>query len=243
MPSLWKSLMRRADRLFQIVQLLRGRRLTTAQWLAERLEVSPRTIYRDVADLIGSGVPIAGEAGIGYLLRPGLDLPPLMFDAEELTAIDLGLRFAQAVADAGLSRAALSAMAKVRAVLPADRAKQADSHTFVPVTKNLREPNLAKVSAAIRAARKIRIRYQAPEAKPMARVIWPLALFYWGKSWTLVAWCETRNDFRSFRLDRIGRLTSLDAPIPDVKGRRLEDYMARMEQDYGVKRGEIDPLR
>ncbi len=91
--------MRRADRLFQIVQLLRGRRLTTARWLAERLEVSPRTIYRDIADLIGSGVPVEGEAGVGYMLRPGMDLPPLMFDAEELAAIDLGLRFAQAVAD------------------------------------------------------------------------------------------------------------------------------------------------
>lgn len=235
--------MRRADRLFQIVQFLRGRRLTTAQWLAERLEVSPRTIYRDIADLIGSGVPIAGEAGVGYLLRPGLDLPPLMFDADELTAIDLGLRFAQAVADAELSRAALSAMAKVRAILPPERAALAESHTFVPITRNLREPNLARLSAAIRASRKLKIRYQAPEAKPTTRVVWPLALFYWGKSWTLVAWCETRGDFRSFRLDRISRLTALDELIPNTKGRRLEDYMARMEQDYGVKRGEIDPLR
>lgn len=234
--------MRRADRLFQIVQLLRGRKLTTAQWLADRLEVSVRTVYRDIADLIGSGVPVEGEAGVGYMLRPSMDLPPLMFDRRELAAIDIGLRFAQAVSESDLSRAAVSAMAKVRAILPEARRAEADARAFVPVTRNLRQPNLSRLSEAIRAARKLQIRYDAPDASATERVIWPLALFYWGSSWTLVAWCELRNDFRSFRIDRISRMEPLADAIPKIKGRSLEDYMTRMERDHGVKRESVDPM-
>ena len=235
--------MRRADRLFRIVQFLRSRRLTTAQWLAEHLEVSTRTIYRDIADLCLSGVPIEGEAGVGYALRQKVDLPPLMFDRSEAAAVELGLRFVTAYAGPPLSAAAISAMAKVRAVLP----KRAVSESvpvplYVPKRVAGSGATLGRMFEAIDARRKIRIRYADAAATETERVIWPLAAFFWGAAWTTLAWCELRQDFRSFRLERIAALECLEDHYPDLPGRRLTDYFRWMEKTHAVPLSDFDPL-
>ena len=203
--------MRRADRLFQIVQHLRGGRLVTSGQLAERLEVSQRTIYRDIADLIGSGVPIEGEAGVGYVMRAGYDLPPLMFTNDEVAALVAGARLIRAWGGAAMAEAAQEALIKIEAVLPEEvrmRAEQVQVHAFQPpeMTDDLRA-RLDRIDRNIEAQERIEIEYRDEAGHPSTRVIRPLGLYFWGKVWTLVAWCELRNDFRMFRLDRIGAMT------------------------------------
>ena len=202
--------MRRADRLFQIVQYLRGGRLVTAAQLAERLEVSPRTIYRDVADLIGSGVPIEGEAGVGYVMRAGYDLPPMMYTNDEVAALVAGARMIRAWGGAAMAEAAQEALVKIEAVLPEEvqkRIARVQVHAFEPpeMTADLRD-FLDRVDAAINARERLQCGYVDEAGNPTERVIRPLGLFFWGKVWTLVGWCELRNDFRMFRLDRIGEM-------------------------------------
>jgi len=234
--------MRRADRLFRIVQFLRSRRLTTAVWLAEHLEVSTRTIYRDIADLCLSGVPIEGEAGVGYLLRQEIDLPPLMFERSEAAAVELGLRFVSVYAGRPLSAAAVSAMSKVRAVLPRDSSVSAPIALYVPKKTAASVPVLGQMFSAIDEKRKLRIWYAAAVARETERTIWPLGAFFWGAAWTALAWCELRDDFRSFRLERITRLESLEERYPDAPGRRLTDYFRWMEKTHTVPLSDFDPL-
>ncbi|MDQ2095940.1 helix-turn-helix transcriptional regulator [Rhodalgimonas zhirmunskyi] len=203
--------MRRADRLFQIVQHLRGGRLVTAKTLAERLEVSPRTIYRDIADLIGSGVPIEGEAGVGYVMRVGYDLPPLMFTNDEITALVAGARMIRAWGGMAMAEAAEEALIKIEAVLPdAVRARLAQVQVHAMQTPDmpmeLRE-QIDRIETLIAARTTAHIRYADGAGAASDRVIRPLGLYYWGKVWTLVAWCELRNDFRVFRADRISDMT------------------------------------
>ena len=200
--------MRRADRLFQIVQYLRGGRLLTARILAERLEVSDRTIYRDIADLIGSGVPIDGAAGIGYLMRSGYDLPPLMFTRDEIAALVTGARMVRSFGGAGMALAAEEALTKIAAVLPE---ALRDSPAAVPIHAHdagaLSDADRAMIDRLDRAAsdhRKLTIRYRDADGEATERTIRPLSLWFWGKVWTLIAWCELRQDFRMFRVDRIG---------------------------------------
>lgn len=213
--------MRRADRLFQIVQYLRGGRLTTAAQLAERLEVSERTIYRDIADLIGTGVPIDGEAGVGYLMREGFDLPPLMFTRDEIVALTAGARLIRAWGGASMAAAAEEALVKIRAVLPDDtraRAATVPVHAFqMPELDNATRARLDDLEAAIEAQTRLDIRYRTEDDTETERVIRPLGLWFWGKVWTLVAWCELRTDFRMFRADRIIEMQHLDRfkPIPE----------------------------
>jgi len=222
--------MRRADRLFRIIQLLRGRgRARTARWLAEQLEVSERTVYRDVRDLIASGTPIEGEAGVGYTLRH-YDLPPLMFDAEEIEALALGARVVQAFGDEALARAAASVVSKVEAVLPARLRPQLGSAAlFAP-----REPSdivrrgvahLLVVRAALGARHKLRLRYRKEDGAESDRIVRPLGAFFWGWNWTLTAWCELRSDFRNFRLDRIVTVDPTHEQFDDESGRSLRDYL------------------
>ncbi len=200
--------MRRADRLFQIVQHLRGGRLTTAAQLAERLEVSERTIYRDIADLIGSGVPIDGEAGVGYLMREGFDLPPLMFTRDEIVALTAGARLIRAWGGASMAAAAEEALVKIRAVLPEDardRAAAVQVHAFqMPELDDATRARLDDLETAIENRTRLDIRYCTEDGTESERIIRPLGLWFWGKVWTLVAWCELRGDFRMFRADRIG---------------------------------------
>lgn len=219
--------MRRADRLFQLVQRLRLRRRssTTAAQLAEELGVSERTIYRDVQDLIASGVPIQGEAGVGYALPSSFDLPPLMFNEEELEALVLGARVVKSWADPELARAADDVLAKVEAVLPkAMRERLASSTLFA---MNFRAPaplELAGLRGAIKDSKKLRFSYQDGKgAATAARVVQPLGLFYWGQVWSLGAWCELRVDFRNFRVDRIKNLEILDEKFEPTPGRTLKD--------------------
>jgi len=225
---------RRADRLFQIIQLLRGRRrAVTARALAEELGVSERTVYRDVRDLIASGTPIEGEAGVGYALRREYDLPPLMFEAEELEALALGARSVQAFSDEALARAASRALSKIEAVLPKPlRERLAAAPLYAPRTLagQLRSETLELVRAALQQRRRLTLGYRRGDGVETERVVRPLGAFFWGRSWTLAAWCELRQDFRNFRLDRIERLAP-GAVFEEEPGRSLRDYLRQIGPD------------
>ncbi|MEZ5910849.1 MAG: YafY family protein [Paracoccaceae bacterium] len=199
--------MRRADRLFQIVQYLRGGRLWTARKLAERLEVSERTIYRDIADLVGSGVPVEGEAGVGYVMRAGYDLPPLMFNRAEIAALVAGARMMRSFGGADMALAAEEALSKIEAVLPeALRASAAgvaiDAHDAGALSAADRAM-VDRLDRATAAQEKVALCYRDADGQTTARTVRPLGLWFWGKVWTLIAWCELRDDFRMFRIDRI----------------------------------------
>jgi predicted DNA-binding transcriptional regulator YafY len=198
--------MRRADRLFQIVQYLRGGRLVTAHMLAERLEVSDRTVYRDIADLIGSGVPIDGEAGVGYVMRQGYDLPPLMFTRAEVTALVAGARLIRAYGGAALARASEEALVKIATVLP-DAARTAADRVPIHAIAGLTDPGLRdrldQIEAAIGTGCLLRLDYADEAGSRTLRDVRPLGLWFWGKTWTLIGWCELRQAFRLFRIDRI----------------------------------------
>jgi predicted DNA-binding transcriptional regulator YafY len=226
--------MRRADRLFQIVQQLRGRRLTTARHLASRLQVSERTIYRDVRDLQLSGVPIEGEAGVGYVLRKGFDIPPLMFDREELEALVVGARMVQAWGGAKLSDAVTQALIKIEAVLPVDRKRDIVRSRLFALHFHI-PPNLAAtvdcMREAINGRRLLRFEYVRQDSEPSSRDVRPLALYFWGSVWTLAAWCELRNDFRSFRVDRISKPAILEGAFVEEPGKTLDDFISRVVKD------------
>lgn len=225
--------MRRADRLFQIIQYLQGRRLTTARQLAERLEVSERTIYRDVQDLVLSGVPIEGEAGVGYVLRGGFHLPPLMFTAEEMEALIVGARMIDAWAGEKLSAAAKEALVKIETVLP-PRLKHTlrQPRIFAPSfpDRDTFAPRLDVVREAINARRKVAIRYRRLDDAVSERTVWPLGLVFWGNVWTLATWCELRNDYRTFRVDRIEEYRMLDEPFVETEEISLRTLMRRYEE-------------
>ena len=225
--------MRRADRLFQIVQYLRGGRLVTAATLAERLEVSERTIYRDIADLVGSGVPVDGEAGVGYLMRDGYDLPPLMFSHDEIVALVAGARMIRAWGGAAMARAAEEALVKIETVLPdgaRSRANKVEVHAMaLGMTPQVRQ-RIDALEAAVGAHRRLALSYQDVEGRATERVVRPLGLWFWGKVWTLVAWCELRDDFRVFRLDRIARMDVKGAPFRPERGKTLADFYRIMER-------------
>lgn len=220
--------MRPADRLFQIVLLLGRGRVVTARTLAERLEVSERTIYRDIQDLAASGVPIEGEAGVGYVLRRGYQIPPLMFNEEELQALVFGADVARSWGDAEMAKAADSILAKVDAVLPEKLRPALDSHRLVVPDTNMNERTtemLGEVRDGINRRVRIFLDYRDASEQGTERIVWPLTLLYWGKTWTLGAWCELRQAFRSFRIDRISTLNVLNSTFPEEEGKRLEDYL------------------
>ena len=223
--------MRRADRLFQLVQLVRGRRLSTADYLAQRLEVSVRTVYRDIADLQHQGVPIEGEAGVGYRLGAGFELPPLMFSHDEARALVASVRMAQVWQDPALARAALSGLGKILSVLPPSARAAAQSLAIYAPPIGL-EPAVQAALAGLREAaqsrHRVRIDYRDGAGQPSQRTVRPLGCFYWGSVWTLAAWCEARQGFRSFRLDRIAAWSVMQGPsalFADEAGRTLADYL------------------
>lgn len=225
--------MRRADRLFQIVQYLRGGRLVRARQLSQWLEVSERTIYRDIADLQASGVPIDGEAGVGYILRDGYDLPPLMFSRDEIVALVAGARLIRAWGGAEMARAAEEALIKIDAVLPdkaREKAGQVEVHALAPeMTPEVRE-RIDLLEAASGARKRMKIAYLDADEAKTERIVRPLGLWFWGKVWTLVAWCELRDDFRTFRLDRIAELTETGDTFRSEPGKTLRDFYRRMEE-------------
>ena len=225
--------MRPADRLFQLVQLIRGRRLATAAWLAERLAVSLRTVYRDIADLQTQGVPIEGEAGVGYRMRAGFDLPPLMFTTEEAKALVAAVRVAQPRLDAALAAQAEGALSKVLAVLPASARAAAESlAVYAPPTgpDEATRARLEPLRIAAESRRKVFLHYRDLQDASSQRSVRPLGCVYWGTVWTLAAWCEVREDFRSFRVDRIERLDLLDERFRDEPGKTLPDLFRREDR-------------
>lgn len=226
--------MRRADRLFQIVQYLRGRRLTTAAQLAQWLQVSERTVYRDVRDLSLSGVPVEGEAGVGYRLSHGFDLPPIMFTLDEVEALVLGARMVEAWGGEALAGHARTALSKISGALPKARREEIERTRLYAA--NFHVPpaaaaHLEAVRQAILQRRKLRVDYQDAAQRESQRTLRPLAVYFWGASWTLVSWCEQRNDFRSFRLDRIGALETLPERFEESPGKTLEDFIAKIRRE------------
>jgi predicted DNA-binding transcriptional regulator YafY len=218
--------MRRADRLFQIVQLVRGRRLSTAEFLAQRLEVSVRTVYRDVADLQAQGVPIEGEAGVGYRMRAGFDLPPLMFTIEEAQALVASVRIAQPRLDDAFGSQAESALGKIFAVLPGAARAAAEGLAMYAPPAGIGADTRARLQPLREAAQGRRIvwlRYRDVKDAASERRVRPLGCFYWNEVWTVAAWCELRNDFRNFRVDRIETIQVLDERFRDEPGRTLAD--------------------
>ena len=210
--------MRRAERLFRIIEKLRPGRLTTARALAASLEVSERTIYRDIAHLVGSGLPIEGEAGVGYIMREGYDLPPVMFSEEEMVALTAGARMVVAWGGTSMARGAESALEKIAAVVPENaraRAERLSLHALggIPPGHAVRD-TIDAIEAATDRPHRVRILYTDEAHHGSDRVVRPLGLWFWGKVWTLVAWCELRGDFRMFRLDRITRIDVLDPFVP-----------------------------
>lgn len=228
--------MRRADRLFQIVQHLRGGRLITAAILAERLEVSERTIYRDIADLQSTGVPIDGEAGIGYIMRSGFDLPPLMFTRDEIVALVTGARMVKAWGGTAMISAAEEALVKIEAVLPEkERNRVGGTKIFAPqmgLAEQTRDL-IDRCEAAIEARNVLSFDYCDQNDAASNRSVQPLGLWFWGKVWTLVAWCELREDFRMFRLDRVSEFTIVDRRYTPVPERSLTEFLRQIEAQYG----------
>jgi len=233
--------MRRADRLFLIIHALRGRRTALpARSLAQTLGVSLRTVYRDVADLQLSGVPIEGEAGVGYMLRKGSDIPPLMFNANELEALVVGSRFVRAFAGARLAESAQAALLKIEAVLPPDLRERARStRIFAPVWRDQHREDFAalidQLHAAIVGSQVLRLDYRDEAGQPSVREVEPLCLSFWGGKWTLGAWCRLRRDFRNFRPDRI----TSGAPTGEVFAEVAERDLAAYLRAVGVSKTDL----
>lgn len=224
--------MRRADRLFQLVQLLRLRRHATGQDLADELGVSLRTVYRDIRDLEYSGVPIRGEAGVGYRLDRGYELPPLTFSEAELEGLVLGARMVSTWADPELASAVRSAMTKVEAVLPEGlRRVVLDSALFAPDFPRTQEMSrdVDLMRRAIGERRLLSFAYTRADGEESRRSVRPLGLYFWGSKWTLAAWCEMREDYRSFRPDRMRTVSVLERRFDPDDGIDLAGFLARVE--------------
>lgn len=221
--------MSKSERLFELLTLLRSKRYAvTAAQLAELMEVSERTIYRDIQSLINSGVPIHGEAGVGYMLQAGSHLPPLMFTEKEMVALELGMRMVRAWSDDELALASRTASAKILSVLPDKLKQQLESFPiFVPEIHTASEAATRgkMLRHATDAKLKIAIEYADQQGAKTSRCLQPLGQIFWGKVWTLVAWCELRNDYRHFRIDRIEKLTILDLAFETSTEKCLEHYI------------------
>jgi predicted DNA-binding transcriptional regulator YafY len=224
--------MGRGDRLFRIVQMLRRDRITTGAALARELGVSLRTLYRDMADLAATGVAIEGEAGTGYRLPRHFDLPQLTFTVDELEALLAGARVMAAWGDPDLQAAARDALVKVEAAVP-EALRRRLAHSEIHAPEFFVPPVVARgmgdLRLAMRECRKVRIRYRRGDGETSARTIHPLGLFFWGTTWALAAWCELREGFRTFRVDRIADLEVLPGTFPILEGRALRDYVGLME--------------
>jgi len=235
--------MRRADRLFQLVQLIRGRRLSTAAFLAQRLEVSQRSVYRDVADLMAQGVPIEGEAGVGYRMRSGFDLPPLMFTKDEAQALVASVRLAQPRLDVALGSHAEAALSKILAVLPpAARAAAESLAVYAPPSgpDTATRQRLEQLRVAAETRHAARLTYVDLKERRSERIVRPLGCFYWGAVWTLAAWCEARAGFRNFRIDRIAALQVLETRFRDEPGKTLADLFRQVETEMAERDSSTD---
>ena len=223
--------MSRSERLLDLLQVLRRyRQPVSGAALAEELGVSVRTLYRDVKSLAATGVPIEGEAGIGYVLRPGYTLPPLMFTEEEIEAVVLGSRMVAAqTSDAPLAKAARNALAKITAVLPEERREEVESLGLLSAPRKLLAPDgvdPSRLRQAIRRERKLWISYGDETGKHTERRVWPIALSFYDRTRLLVAWCELRQDFRHFRTDRIAAMVETDERYPRRRRVLMKEWRA-----------------
>ena len=226
--------MRRADRLFQIVQILRNKHLVTAKMLAERLEVSERTIYRDIQDLTLSNIPIEGEAGVGYMLRHSLDIPPIMFTSEEIEALVLGAKMIKTWGGKELANSAQSALEKITGIIPDELKNTIEKNKLFSVRFNPREDIDITLDICRKATNQkqfLTLSYCRADGEHSERRIRPLGLYFWGNIWTLAGWCELRNDFRNFRLDRIKQIQLENDTFIDQQGQSLVDFISRMTCD------------
>ena len=226
--------MSRSERLLTLIQALRRhRRPVAGAVLAKELGISLRSLYRDIATLQGQGATIEGEAGVGYVLKPGYMLPPLMFSEEEIEAIVLGSRWVAKHGDDSLSKAARNALAKILSVLPPDLRDEAELSSLLVVpgeTIATSDHDLQLIRTAIRKERKLTITYGDAEDKLTDRTIWPFALGYFDRSRVVVAWCEVREGFRHFRTDRIRDMTWIEQRYP----RRRAQLLAEWRRQEGI---------
>ena len=228
--------MSRAARLRDLLQALRHhRRPVTAATLAAELAVSSRTVYRDIATLQAQGAQIEGEAGIGYVLRPGFLLPPLMFSDDELDAVLLGLRLVADRADAGLARAAEMSASKITAVLPEQRRDALETTVLMagPAAATIDVIDTAPLRQAIRAECKVALTYTNAEGEMTRRLVWPLAVAMFNHVRVLVAWCALRGDFRSFRTDRMLAIAVTNERYPRRRTVLLREWRAQRDQAKG----------
>ena len=218
--------MRRAERLFRLVNQLRTRGVSRAEDLAAYFEISMRTVYRDIAHLQASGLPIEGEAGVGYLLRPGFDLPALTFTFEQIDALAIGLAFVEVAGDTSLSDAAREVRAKLQASLPEpDQRKLENAPLFASRRDGRANPFLKIVRRAIREANVLRLQYQDAGGNLSDRRVKPLAIWAFTEGWLFAGWCEHRNDFRAFRLDRISAIAETGDRFADHPEQNLQAYL------------------
>lgn len=222
--------MRRTERLFQIIQILRGAtRPVTAQQLSEELETSVRTIYRDIAELIAQRVPVKGEAGIGYVLGRGYDMPPLMLTPDELEVVVLGAQWVKAQGDSALQRSARDLVNKIVEVVPAELRPHILNATSIAVPgrqANEEVVNMEQLREAIRSQRKLHLYYTNLNESSSERVVWPIAIAYFDTARLLAAWCELREDFRHFRTDRISRMHLLEETYPGSRSQLHQRWVA-----------------
>lgn len=219
--------MRRAERLFRLVNELRVRGTTRAQDLAEYFEISMRTVYRDIAHLQASGLPIEGEAGVGYLLRPGFDLPAMTFTFEQLDALAMGLSFVETAGDESLSEAAHQVRAKLQASLPEPDQRKLENAPFFAARRDGRAAPFTKtVRRAIRDAQVLHLQYKDAAGDMSDRRVRPLAIWAFTDGWLFAAWCELRDDFRAFRLDRVAAMRETGAHFADHPSQNLQAYIA-----------------
>lgn len=220
--------MPRSERLLQLLQVLRGyRRPVSAQTLSQKLGVSIRTLYRDIASLQAQGAMIEGAPGVGYVMKPGFMLPPMMFRSEELDALVLGMRWVADRGDKTLSEGALGALAKIAAVLPAELRRELEESALLigaPLTRPVHQVSPDLLRAAVRAERKLAIAYADSQGVRSQRTVWPFALVYFDQARVLMCWCELRADFRNFRTDRILSVEPMQARYPRRRSTLLREW-------------------
>ena len=232
------TILRKAERLFQIVTLLRSKRQSvTALQLSQALEVSERTIYRDIQALSLSGVPIEAETGVGYKIKANFTLPPLMFEEHEIEALLVGVRMVESWSNKKMAQSATSALTKIQAILPEslhERLNHQPEWVIVPKFTNADNDLYSEqISQAIKDQNYVELDYQDEQGQSSQRTIWPLGLIYWGKTWTIVAWCNLRNDYRLFRIDRIQQLNILTDTFSLTAEINLQHYIQQQKQRYG----------
>ncbi len=224
--------MRRAERLFRLVNEMRTRGISRANELAEHLEVSISTIYRDIAHLQASGLPIEGEAGVGYILRPGFDLPNVTFTHDQIDALAMGLAFVERTGDPQLATAAREARAKIQASLPLPKERRlADAPYFSLQSQKHSAPEITLLREAIRVRLVLSFNYQDGTGKLSERCVRPLALWNLSNGWMFSAWCELRKDFRTFRLDRVHELSATGQVFAEEEDKGLQAFLKQDQCD------------